>query len=169
MPHDIEAGEQSSLLGGHDASETDAAFVPLLDQELRKITLFYELQEKEFFEELEELEEAIKKQEEADITGEGRYEDFEDMDDDEDDDESVSRSPDVRRHAPSSSVGPFRRATIRAFAATFLLTSVLKHHIRRCHPSSLQPLVKRGRGCSRSWSQQRPNGEALKHPPFSTR
>ncbi|KAJ2913755.1 hypothetical protein MD484_g6658, partial [Candolleomyces efflorescens] len=113
VPHDIEAGEQSSLLGGHDASETDAAFVPLLDQELRKITLFYELQEKEFFEELEELEEAIKKQEEADITGEGRYEDFEDMDDDEDDDESISRSPDVRRHAPSSSVGPFRRAAIR--------------------------------------------------------
>ncbi|RXW22189.1 hypothetical protein EST38_g3659 [Candolleomyces aberdarensis] len=113
VPLDIEAGEHSSLLGGHDASATDAVFVPLLDQELKKITLFYELQEKEFFEELEELEEAIKKQEEADITGEDRYADYEDMDPDDDDDESISRSPDVRRAHASSSVGPFRRATIR--------------------------------------------------------
>ncbi|KAF5342210.1 hypothetical protein D9611_001188 [Ephemerocybe angulata] len=108
VPADVETGERSSLLGGHDVSATDAAFVPLLDQELRKIVFFFEMQEKELFEELEELEEAVSKQEEADLTGSGRYADF--SDDDEDDDDSISRSPDARKHYASTS-RPRRKGT----------------------------------------------------------
>ena len=92
VPHDLEAGEGSALLGGHDATATDAVFIPLLDEELRKIVFFYEMQEKEFFEELEELEEAVQKQEETDLTGAGRYTDLSDGEDDDDDDDSMSRS-----------------------------------------------------------------------------
>ncbi|TEB31586.1 SPX-domain-containing protein [Coprinellus micaceus] len=117
VPHDLEAGEGSALLGGHDATVTDAVFIPLLDEELRKIVFFYEMQEKEFFEELEELEEAVQKQEEADLTGAGRYTDLSDGEDDDDDEDSISRSrpprgwsarrptPDPNRRQSISSTG----------------------------------------------------------------
>ncbi|TFK24815.1 SPX-domain-containing protein [Coprinopsis marcescibilis] len=113
---DVEAGESSTLLGQGD-SQTDAAFIPLLDRELKKITFFYETQSKELFDELEELEEAVKQQEELGVSGQERYEDFED-DDDDDDDDSISRSP--SRHAStrqrkSSSAGRQRRSTLNIF------------------------------------------------------
>lgn len=45
--HDLEANEQTSLIQGQDHLSTDALFVPLLDRELKKICLFYEMQEAE--------------------------------------------------------------------------------------------------------------------------
>ena len=101
VQHDLETGEHSSLLRGHDASATDALFIPLLDKELKKIEFFYEMQEKDFFEELEELVDAVQKQEEADLTGAGHYADIEDEEEEEDDD-SISRSPTAPRRASAS-------------------------------------------------------------------
>lgn len=101
VAHDLEAGEGSALLGGSDSTKTDTVFIPLLDEELRKIVLFYGMQEKEFFEELEDLEEAVQKQEEADVTGAGRYTDYSDEEDE--DDESLSRS--AVRHPASRTRG----------------------------------------------------------------
>lgn len=115
LPHgDLEQGEHVSLLGDADSTETDAAFIPLLDRELKKIVFFYEHQSKELFEELEELEEAVRQQEALDATGSGRYADYSD-EEDEDDDDSISRSPSRPRRKSVSrrrhSVGS-RRASI---------------------------------------------------------
>ncbi|KXN91756.1 hypothetical protein AN958_12370 [Leucoagaricus sp. SymC.cos] len=105
---DLEVGEHAALLEGHNASDTDALFAPLLDRELKKITFFYETQEKDLLEELAELEEDVQKQEDAGMDGEDRYMD---QSDDEDDDESISisRSPErVRRQSISISQSPER-------------------------------------------------------------
>ncbi|KAJ7183678.1 SPX domain-containing protein [Mycena filopes] len=100
---DIETNERTSLVDR--ASTTDAIFVPLLDRELKKICAFYEAQEKEIVEEVAELEELVRQQEEAGLAGDhyvdGPYGDYED--DDEDDDDSISHSPPRRRRRVSSS------------------------------------------------------------------
>ncbi|KAJ3572882.1 hypothetical protein NP233_g2793 [Leucocoprinus birnbaumii] len=87
-------------------------FIPLLDRELKKITLFHETQQKELVEELAELEDDVQKQEDAGLDAGERYMD---QTDDEDDDESISisRSPEgTRRHRKSSSAARGRRTTI---------------------------------------------------------
>jgi len=103
--------EHAALLQGHDVSDTDALFIPLLDRELKKITLFYQSQEKELCEDLTELEKDIQKQEDAGIDGGDRYME---QSDDEDDDESISilLSPEEwRRHRKISSTARTRRRT----------------------------------------------------------
>lgn len=63
-------------------------FRPLLDTELRKISSFYQSQEKELLQELRELEELVESMDRNGV-GEGvvMYEDGDDDDDDDDDDE----------------------------------------------------------------------------------
>jgi len=86
--HDVEAGERDTLLGGHGAN-ADSLFESLLNQELKKIVSFYVAQEKELFDELEELERLVTRQEEE---GPDTYH-IDDDEEDEDDDESVSQVP----------------------------------------------------------------------------
>lgn len=114
--HDLEANESTSLIqGSDDHVSTDALFIPLLDRELKKITLFYEAQEKELSEEVRGLERMVQQQE-ADGPDVGHQYDHQDEDDeDEDDDDdfnhalqnseiTFSRSPMSRRRR-SLSVG----------------------------------------------------------------
>ena len=86
--HDVEAGERDTLLGGRSAN-TDSLFESLLNQELRKIVSFYVAQEKELFDEVEELEKLVTRKEEE---GPETYYLDEDEEDDEDDD-SISHVP----------------------------------------------------------------------------
>ncbi|KAF4613446.1 hypothetical protein D9613_008141 [Agrocybe pediades] len=101
--HDIEAQESSSLLHGQDTSNTDALFIPLLDRELQKIVAFYQQQEKELLDDLNDLEKDVQEQDDIGLQGGEHYRDYEDDehehdDDDDDDSVSASRSPDrVRR------------------------------------------------------------------------
>lgn len=85
---DLESNEHSSLMGRGGDTGSDAVFVSFLDKELKKITLFYEHQEKELMDEVTELEEQAIQQEEAGLAAGMYYEDgFEGDDDDDDDDE----------------------------------------------------------------------------------
>ncbi|KAF8963087.1 SPX domain-containing protein [Flammula alnicola] len=100
---------------GH-TSGTDAMFIPLLDRELKKINLFYEQQETELTDDLNELERDVALQDEMGLQGGEHYEDYEEGEVD-DDDESISRSPvgrrrSLSRHRKSSSAGQARRPTI---------------------------------------------------------
>jgi phosphate transporter len=92
--HDLESTERTSLIEQAGSSSTDSVFVPLLDRELRKITIFYESQEKEVLDDLEELEELVKEQEDIGLVAESRYlEDEYDDEDDEDDEDMEGPSP----------------------------------------------------------------------------
>lgn len=126
--HDIEANEQD-LLMGH--AGTDAVFEPLLNRELKKIDLFYHVQEKELMEEVSELEELVKEQEEAGPGADHRY--FDDPDDeDDDDDESISRSPEGRRRRISSSTrrNICKSRTVSRFPVLIVLFLKLKRAIQ---------------------------------------
>jgi len=92
--------------------DTDAVFKPLLDAELRKISSFYTLQEKQFLQELVELEELVKEQDDIGMLagrffGDNQWDD--DEDEDEDDEPSAERSHDLftskRRRRASTSAG----------------------------------------------------------------
>lgn len=114
--YDVESNERSSLLVDVDRTSTDAVFIPLLDHELKKIVLFHEQQEKELLDELNELEDAINRQEEEGLAAGDRYM-HDGLDDDDDDDDSITspRSPDGTRnshsrHRKSSSSGRARRS-----------------------------------------------------------
>ncbi|KAI5990255.1 SPX domain-containing protein [Pisolithus albus] len=117
--NDLEANEQTSLMDGNiTTSATDALFVPLLDKELLKVTLFYEHQEKELFDELAALEELIDEQDSAGLTGGEHYMDYGEDDEDDDDDDDEHPGEHVRfDHVParrtrkSSSAGYSRRST----------------------------------------------------------
>ncbi|KAE9390604.1 SPX-domain-containing protein [Gymnopus androsaceus JB14] len=107
--HDLESNERTSLVGRPSDRATDSIFIPLLDKELEKITLFYENQEKELFEELQELEALIQKQEDLGLEGDHYADDGEY---DEEDDESISRSPErQRRRRLSGSTSNHNRNT----------------------------------------------------------
>jgi phosphate transporter len=102
--YDLESNERTSLMGrGGAESSSDEVFIPLLDHELKKITIFYETQEKELLEEVTGLEELAIQQEEAGLAAGHDY-DEETDDDDDDDDEPISpegsRRP--RRTRPKS-------------------------------------------------------------------
>ncbi|KAG6901962.1 hypothetical protein C0995_006191 [Termitomyces sp. Mi166 len=128
---DIEANEQDSLLG---QSGTNVVFEPLLNKELKKIDLFYQVQENELIEEVAELEELVEKQEEAGL--DDRYFDDPD-DDDDDDDESISRSPERRRRQISST----RRNISREPSSS-------AHHHHRLSISSVETVDNEGLGGS---------------------
>ena len=122
---DLESSERSTLLGEQDVTKTDSIFIPLLDRELKKIAAFYEHQEKELLDDLEDLEKDVLLMDELGLVGGDYYEDYTD-DDGEDDDDSVGspRSPDLTRRSPSrrrksSSAGRVRRPT--GLFETFLL------------------------------------------------
>ncbi|KAJ8592872.1 Sodium/sulfate symporter [Rhizopogon salebrosus TDB-379] len=108
--HDLEANEQTALVDHTGSSGADSLFKPLLDRELEKITLFYEVQEKELMDELAELEQSIAQQDEGGLEAGLNYMDeYEDEDEDEEED-NVIRSDDHakgsrRRQRKSSSVG----------------------------------------------------------------
>lgn len=111
--------EQASLLPTESDSRTNAVFVPLLNRELEKIRSFYAAQQKELLDELAELEELVKTQEDATLLGPNNPYDDDDGDDleildEEDDDEDVparaksSPSRDrtfPKRHRKGSSAG----------------------------------------------------------------
>ncbi|KAG6816670.1 hypothetical protein H0H87_004030 [Tephrocybe sp. NHM501043] len=117
---DVEANEQSNLLG---QSSTDAIFEPLLDKELKKITLFYEGQEKELLDLVTQLEVLVANQEDAGLFDDGRYLDDPD-DDDEEDDESISRSPERRRRISFTRHGLSREATTSSRPHRLSISSV---------------------------------------------
>ena len=102
LSHDIEsATEQTSLVGnGPYAPDVDALFRPLVDSEWRKISSFYNVQERDLQQELLELEELVKEQDELGMTAGRLYEEGWDDGDDDDDDEgdwqSTDRSADPR-------------------------------------------------------------------------
>ncbi|EKM57858.1 uncharacterized protein PHACADRAFT_251746 [Phanerochaete carnosa HHB-10118-sp] len=110
--HDLEANEQTSLIQGQDHLSTDALFIPLLDRELKKICLFYEMQESELLKEVDSLQSLVQQQEDRGPDVGHQYEShgYDDEDEDEDEDDfdmhsaepSWSRSPTGRRHRSSS-------------------------------------------------------------------
>jgi phosphate transporter len=113
---DFESSERSTLLGAQDATGIDAIFIPLLDQEVKKIVAFYTDKEKELLEELEELEKDVLKMDDMGLGGGYHYEDYADDDDEDDDSIASHRSPDDARRSPSrhrksSSAGRVRRNT----------------------------------------------------------
>ena len=88
--HDLESNEHTALISEPGASATDTYFLPLLDRELNKITLFFEHQEKDLLEEVIELEALVKAKSEESFPPRDPYgfeDDDEDDDDDDDDDE----------------------------------------------------------------------------------
>ncbi|KAI0077806.1 Sodium/sulfate symporter [Panus rudis PR-1116 ss-1] len=94
--HDLEANESTSLMGPTQGrsqdynttlSSTDAQFIPLLDKELKKITIFYESQEKELMDDVAELQRLIQQQEDIGPDGHHQYTDDDDEDDDDEEEE----------------------------------------------------------------------------------
>ncbi|KAH9902404.1 Sodium/sulfate symporter [Cubamyces lactineus] len=119
--HDLEANERTSLIGiGADAASTDSLFIPLLDRELRKVTLFYESEEQRLSDEVTALQQEVEQQEQnGPYAGHHFMDNEEDADEDEDDDDFDVQSPVIgrdrtlsptrqrRRHSRSiSSAGP---------------------------------------------------------------
>lgn len=102
-------------------------FIPLLDKELKKITLFYESQEKDLLDDVDTLEEQVRLQEEAGVLGagyEGYTDDEQESDDDDDDDESLSHSREatgqpVRRRRTLSGSG-YGRLSLSRGASSLL-------------------------------------------------
>ena len=88
--HDLEANERTSLIGGDhtgaDVGNTDAFFIPLLDRELRKICVFYEVEEQRLSDDITTLQQEITQHEENGPYAGHHYMDESGEDDDEDDD-----------------------------------------------------------------------------------
>lgn len=97
IAHDLEANEQTSLMGGQaDNMTTDALFIPQLDRELKKISLFYESQESQLLDEVRGLQELVRQQEDYGPDVGHQYESHgDDDDDDEEDDDFDLHSPEV--------------------------------------------------------------------------
>lgn len=106
--HDLESNETSSLVG-RQVTAADAVFIPLLDRELKKINLFYEAQEKDLLEELQELEKLVLQQEEAGYDEGNYYMDDGLYDDDDDDDSELGHSADPTHRRRRSSTSGQRR------------------------------------------------------------
>ncbi|KAH7906949.1 SPX domain-containing protein [Hygrophoropsis aurantiaca] len=107
---DLEADEQTTLVDHSNQSAVDAVFLPLLDRELKKITLFYEQQEKELMDEIAEVDALIIKHEEEGLDASEYYMDDDGDDDDDDDDEDHSRDrggPSTKRRRRKSSAGAY--------------------------------------------------------------
>ena len=111
-PHDLEANESTALITNTlDHTAADAVFLPLLDRELKKISLFYSAQEEELLASVTDLERLVQIQEDfgPDIGHQYDREEYEDDDEDEEDDDFVPRSPEVT-YSRSPFTGRRRRA-----------------------------------------------------------
>ena len=86
---DLEANERTALVALPDLSSIDGAFIPLLDQELHKISQFYEEKEKELFDALQTLEDLVAEQDAVGLQVWEHYmdDDYADEEDDEDDED----------------------------------------------------------------------------------
>ena len=88
---DLEANERTALVEQPDFSSFDNVFIPLLNQELHKITVFYERKEKELFDDLQTLEDLVAEQDEAGAAGWEHYmDDYIDEDDEDEEEEETS-------------------------------------------------------------------------------
>ncbi|KAI0750174.1 Sodium/sulfate symporter, partial [Daedaleopsis nitida] len=109
--HDLEANERTSLMGSSGAmgvseASTDAFFIPLLDRELRKICMFYEMEEQRLSDDIALLQEEVERQEASGPYAGHQYLDEDGDEDDEEDDEFDMHSPGVSRDRTQS---PARR------------------------------------------------------------
>ncbi|TBU27768.1 Sodium/sulfate symporter [Dichomitus squalens] len=118
--HDLEANERSALIGRDSSgADTDAFFVPLLDRELKKISVFYETEEQRLSDDITALQQEIAQHEENGPYAGHHYVDESGEDDDEDDDfelqsptatlnqdQTQSPSRRRRRHSRSASNAP---------------------------------------------------------------
>ncbi|KIJ51071.1 hypothetical protein M422DRAFT_204101 [Sphaerobolus stellatus SS14] len=159
---DVEEGE--ALL--RNGEGTDKYFRPLLDKELLKITTFYESQQKELYDELDDLEEQIRRKDEQGLRPEGAYAD---VDDDDDDYEShsadLSRSLSNTRSAErqrSDSNAIDRRLSISSSEdGADLEASMFSGHLRSVSGSQelpTEPLIPEDRELSHSRSQSSTRG-----------
>lgn len=106
---DLESSERSALMGHDESSSTDRYFIPLLDQELQKITKFYENQERSLLAEIDNLEELVRAQDQESLSDQ-RFMDEEDDDDDDDEDEDHPRKS-TSRERRQTRTSPSRRRT----------------------------------------------------------
>jgi phosphate transporter len=80
--HDLESNERMSLIGNTDV---DTAFTHLLDRELQKISSFYDHQEEITLDEVAELKDLVRQQDDSTFNGTNHYPPYHEEDDDEDD------------------------------------------------------------------------------------
>lgn len=109
--HDIESNEHSALIS-QDIGDTDVLFKPALDGELQKIVYFYEQQEKDFLQEVTELEKMVEQQEVAGLAGHPYLEevgDDDEEDDDDDDEEHFDPQSPIHSREPTGSTSRRRR------------------------------------------------------------
>ena len=98
--HDLES-LHSPLLGNSDA---DQIFSQYLDRELKKITLFYESQAAELFEDIEDLEAQVEEQEEGEMRNYPEFDEEDEDDEDEDEEETV--------HQPGEASKPRKKGVV---------------------------------------------------------
>jgi phosphate transporter len=147
---DLESHERTSLMGRIDESATDAVFIPLLDRELKKITAFYTSQETELLEELEELDELVKEQEEAGLAAGDRYlDDDDDDDEDEDDEDEISSSPPISREGTVPPKRRRRKSTSASYGVRFPTGLFSAPH---CYKATYSMTPTRGSSCARGLS-----------------
>ena len=146
LTYDPESNERSTLLADQDVISTDAMFIPLLDRELRKITTFYEHQEKELINDLEDLEKSLLEQEDVGLRR--RY--YDDLTDEDDDDDSLdeSLSPGRRRQPPNRQrrySGSGRRWSTSVYLPQSRIDSSVSyvHFVARSGPVSESPVRRR--------------------------
>ena len=149
------------LVGNHD---TDSAFTQFLDRELEKVSLFYEHQEQEILDEIAELEELVRQQDESNFTRTSNYPHLDEEDDEEEDEEGEednhSREASRSRRGPSVTFNTNTKGNIRvsqhliihslhstllqdarddiplAIAIVFLLAKITQISKRVCRPSN---------------------------------
>lgn len=106
--YDLESNERTALMDEDHSSGTDNIFKPLLDRELKKICDFYELQERELLQQLEELEGLVRmKDEESFINTDPRLAVGDD--DEEEDDDDDRRESSLNRERPRKRAASGRR------------------------------------------------------------
>ncbi|TFK93792.1 Sodium/sulfate symporter [Polyporus arcularius HHB13444] len=167
--HDLEANERTSLMGSgpsaSDLTNTDAFFIPLLDRELKKVCMFYEMEEQRLSDEVKALQQEVERQEENGPYAGHQFEDEEDADEeDEEDDEFDLHSPvhdrtqsparQRRRHSRSvSSAGPGApsgsRRKLDSKARRYSVSSDEQDDME-ASTMSLDPNMGLGRGSSKS-------------------
>jgi phosphate transporter len=130
-------------MGIHESS-TDSVFVPLLDRELKKVSTFYASQEKELLEEVEELEELVREQEEAGLDGAQRYLDDDDDDDEEDEEDEDTVSPPVSREGTVPPKRRRRKSTSASHGVRFPTGS----YLCKFNPCPLIPWFTRESSCT---------------------
>ncbi|KAI0706485.1 Sodium/sulfate symporter [Earliella scabrosa] len=166
--HDLEANERTSLMGssgagGSAAPSTDAFFIPLLDRELRKICMFYEMEEQRVMDDVAALQQEVERQEESGPYAGHQYLDDDGDEDDEEDDDFEVHSPGVsrdrnesparrrRRHSRSlSSAAPALPSGSRPKAPRRYSVSSDEQEDVEASMASLDPNVGMGRGSSKS-------------------